>query len=459
MLLLILGQTFVGEEVVSSRFLEEINRIEKPLYSISGADSLIEGLYRSRQFGQIIKRYSSSTSPVYRLLVAEALYYTGDYPGADSIYSIILRSDADTLIKEMALLSKGWTYYRRNLYERALEISGRISDTSLLYSASLLKALSSIALKDYSTAYSALDGFDTPEALLVRGYATYMLGNYDLALKSLNRLYELYPNSPLAPYALFRIATIYLKTGYVDDAVRYLWLILEEYPDFELRPQAYYILARTLYQEKRYEELADVVRDFLKEYPENDYVPSIKRYITQAYTSGPYIVDEDYPYYHFLEGYLNYEKGNCGTAIEHLERYLRSRERRYFIFFRRYSEDPFVSDALLYVAKCYLKLGDTSSAENYLKKCRDYRCRIELSKMYFERGDYDAVIKLLSKHRDEKLPLKYKAEIYYLMGASYARKGDVERAKGLLRRSEMIYREVGSREEIDRVRRELESLK
>ncbi len=458
MILLLVSQTFVGEEVVSSRFLEEINRIEKPLYSVSSGDSTLDGLYRSRRFREIIKLYSSRLEPVYRLFVGEAHYYLGDYPGADSLYSLVLRENADTLTKEMALLSKGWTYYRRGLYERSLDIARRVSDTSLEYVARLLEALSSIALKDYFTAYRALEGFETPEALLVRGYATYMLGNYDLVLKALNRLYELYPNSPLAPYALFRIATVYLKTGYVDDAIRYLSLILEEYPNFELRPQAYYILAKTLYQEKRYEELADVVRDFLKEYPESDYVPVIKKYLLDAYSSEPYMVDEDYPYYHLLEGYVNYEKGNCGTAIEHLERYLRSQERRYFIFFRRYSNDPFVPDALLYVSRCYLKLGDEVSAENYLKKCHDYRCRIELSKIHFGRGDYDGVIKLLSRYRDEKLPLEDKAEIYYLLGASYARKGDVEKAKRLLRRAEVIYKEVGNREDIERVRRELKGL-
>ncbi len=459
MILLILSQTFVGEEVVSSRFLEEIEKIEKPLYSVSSGDSILDGLYRNRRFGEIIRGYSSRLEPVYRFFVGEAHYYLEDYSRADSLYSLVLREDADTLLKEMALLSKGWIYYRRGLPERALEISERVSDTTLSYIANLLKALSSIASKDYSSAYSALEGFETPEALLVRGYATYMLGNYDLALKALNRLYELYPNSPLAPYALFRIATIYLKTGYVDDAIRYLSLILEEYPDFELRPQAYYILAKTLFEERRYEELADVVRDFLKEYPDSDYVPVMKRYLLQAYSSEPYMVDEDYPYYHLLEGYVGYEKGNCGTAIENLERFLRSQERRYFIFFRRYSDDPFVPDALLYVSRCYLRLGDVKSAETYLKKCHDYRCRLELSRIYFDRGDYDGVIKLLSKYRDEKLPLEYKAEIYYLLGASYARKGDVDRAKGLLRRAEVIYKEVGKREDIEKVKRELEALK
>ncbi len=459
MISILLAQTFVGEEVVSSRFLEEINRIEKPLYSVSSGDSTLDELYRGRRFRDIIKIYSSRHEPVYRLFVGEAHYYSGDYSGADSLYSLILRGDADTLIKEMALLSKGWTYYRRGLYERALDISGRVSDTSLDYIASLLRALSSIALKDYSTAYSALEGFETPEALLVRGYATYMLGNYDLVLKALNRLYELYPNNPLAPYALFRIATVYLKTGYVDDAIRYLSLIIEEYPDFELRPQAYYILAKTLFEERRYEELADVVRDFLKEYPDSDYVPVMKMYLLRAYSSEPYIVDEDYPYYHLLEGYVNYKKGNCGSAIEHLERYLRSQERRYFIFFKRYSNDPFVPDALLYVSRCYIGLGDTETAESYLKKCHDYRCSIELSRIYFDRGDYDRVIKLLSRYRDDKLPLEDKAEIYYLLGASYARKGDTGKAKSLLRRAEVIYREVGRKEDIEKVRRELEALK
>jgi len=459
MILLILSQTFVGEEVVSSRFLEEIEKIEKPLYSISSGDSVLDGLYRNRQFKEIIKGYSSRFEPVYRFFVGEAYYYQRDYSRADSLYSLVLREDADTLLKEMALLSKGWIYYRRGLPERALEISERVSDTSLSYIASLLKALSSIALKDYSSAYSALEGFETPEALLVRGYATYMLGNYDLALKALNKLYELYPNSPLAPYALFRIATIYLKTGYVDDAVRYLSLILKEYPDFELRPQAYYILAKTLFNEKRYEELADVVRDFLKEYPESVYVPTMKMYLIKAYTSEPYMIDEDYPYYHFLEGYRNYKLNNCGTAIEHLERFLKSQERRYFIFFRRYSSDPFVPDAILYLSKCYTRLGDTKSAENYLKKCGDYRCRIELARIYFNEGKYGTVIRMLSKYKDAKIPLKDKADVYYLLGASYARKGDVAKAKSYLKRAEMMYKEVGNREDIEKVKRELKALK
>ncbi len=459
MILLILSQTFVGEEVVSSRFLEEIEKIEKPLYSISTGDTLLDSLYRSRKFDGIIRTYSSRVEPLYRFFVGEAYYYRRDYPKADSLFSLVIRGDADTLLKEMSLLSKGWIYYRRGLHERALDIADRISDTSLAYVASLLKALASVALKDYASAYSALQGFETPEALLVRGYATYMLGNYDLALKALNRLYELYPNSPLAPYALFRIATIYLKTGYVDDAIRYLTLILEEYPDFELRPQAYRILAKTLFDERRYEELADVVRNFLTEYPRHDYVPVMKMYLIRAYTAEPYIVDEDYPYYHFLEGYRNYSLNNCGTAIEHFERFLKSQERRYFIFFRRYSSDPFVPDAILYLARCYAQLGDTKSAEKYLKKCGDYRCRIELARIYFDQGKYDRVIRLLTRYRDAKIPLRDKADIYYLLGASYARKGDVSRAKSLLKRAELMYKEVGSRDDIERVKKELKALK
>jgi len=457
MILLLLSQTFVGEEVVSSRFLEEIERIEKPLYAISSGDTVLDRLYRERKFDRILRKYATADRPIVKFVVGEAYYYRGDYAKADSIYSKVYREDTGSL-REMALLSKGWIYYKRGLYDNALRMAEEVEDTSLDYPAGLLKALAYIAKKDYASAFSSLKDYETPEALLVKGYSTYMLGNYDLALEALNRLYELYPENRLAPYALFRIATIYLKTGYSDDAVRYLSIILDEYPQFELRPQAYFILAKTLFNERRYEELADVVERYFDEYPRGDYVETMKRYLLQAYLQEPYLFDENYRYYHFLEGYRNYTLGNCGSAIEHLERFLKSQERRYFIFFRRYSSDPLVPDAILYLAQCYARLGDTASAEKYLKKCNSPRCRIELANIYFDQGKYSKVISMLERYKDTQMPMKEKAKLYYLLGAAYARKGEVGKAKRYLKRAEILYKEVGGKEDIERIREELRNL-
>lgn len=452
MIFLLLSQSIVGEEVVSSRFLQEIKQIEKPLYPISVSDTLLNRLYHSRDFAPIVDLYGDSALPIEgSLVLAEALYYLGDLKRADSLFSYIVRTSDDSTISQMALLSKGWIYYKRGLYERAKEIADNINLPEITYHRDLLLSLSSIGLENYFDAYRFIKEYETPEALLIQGYTTYSLGNYDVALKALHRLYELYPSHPLAPYALMRLSVVYLKTGFVDDAIRYLNLLLNEYPHFQLRPQAYLILANTLFKERRFEELADIVYRFLSEFPKHDYVGRMKELLLRAYQIEQFFVDETYPYYHMLEGYRNYILGNCAVAVEHLKSFLKSQERRFLIFFKRYSGDPFVPDALLYIARCYRRLGDFDTAISYLKKCPSLECKLELADLYIEMKRPDEALRILKSFEREDVPLIQKGRAYLLMGIAYKNKGDIEKAKLYLRKAELILKEVGTGEDIKRL--------
>ena len=454
MILILLSQNIVGEEVVSSRFLQEIKKIEKPLYPVSLSDTLLQSLYRSRRFSDIIRIYSDSIlGPEERLILGEAYYYTGEISRADSIFSNVLRESKDSVLLQMALLSKGWVYYRRNLYHRSADIAGRIDLPELKYHRDLLLALSSIGLDRYSDAFGYIKDYETPEALLIQGYTTYSLGNYDMALKALHRLYELYPSHPLAPYALMRMAIIYIKTGFVDDAIRYLNLLLDEYPHFELRPQVYLMLASTLFRENRYEELADVVPRFLKEFPSHDYVERIKDFLLKAYEKEQFFVDETYPYYHLLEGYRNYRNGKCAIAVEHFGQFLKGQERRFLFFFKRYSNDPFVPDALLYAARCYRKMGEPDVAISYLKKCSSIACKLELAEIYIDMGKFNRALKVLKPYEGRDIPLLEKGRIYLLMGIAYRGMGDKEKAKQYMRKAELILKEAGSGEDIKKLMR------
>ncbi len=444
MILFLLAQALVDEEIVAKGYVQEIDRIEKPLFNVEYDEVELNKLYQQRKFKEGVKRYKQPKTNEQRFFLAEAYYYLKSYDRADSLYSLLRE---DERFGKYATIGKAWIMYRKQLYSEAEKLLQDL-DTLLL-------ALIKFKTGNYSKAYLLASGLNTPEGLFIAGVSAYNLSNFDLALSAFQKLYTDHPSSKFVPYALLRIAQIYIRTNFLDDAVKYLKLLVDNYRDFHLRDVALYTLIYNLYNTKNVGMFMKYAFIFLEDYPRHRYLDEVKLMLKQVYLENSEYVDVPERYENYLKGYLNFANERFAVASEYYRRFVKENERK-FLFITRYTENPFLNDAFLELGISLMKLKNYDEAIDYLKKCKTSMCIFQLGVAYYEKGDYTRSVRTLRKLANMDIPPKLMADAYFYIGLNYMKLGDTEKKKDYLNRALRLYMEAGYEGEADKVRKFLE---
>ncbi len=99
-------------------------------------------------------------------------------------------------------------------------------------------------------------------------------GRSNFALQSFYDLSQKYPDSPLAPMAVFEMGTMYAANGEYGEAVKSFDRVLEQFGDNPMRKNAQYYKAEQLAGLKRNADAAKEFNSFAKQYPGDDLTPA-----------------------------------------------------------------------------------------------------------------------------------------------------------------------------------------
>ncbi len=423
------------EEQIESDFISELNKIQKPFFNID------DSLYKMRKFDLILRVYRNPKHDKEKLILAEAYYYKKDYKNADILYSEIINKSKDSNLILLSKKAKAWILYHMGLYQSVIEN---------YQNDSLLLALSYIRLKNYALSYNISNNYSSDTFLFISAYSAYLLKNYDFAINSFEKLYQNYPNSPFAPYGIYRMGIIYFNTDFYDKAIKYFSIILNNYKNFSFYQNAIYLNAYSYYKLSNYEKSYEQILILIKNYPNDDITKLAKNLLKEVYLQRPDIIDENAEYYDYLKAYKLYRENKCNSAIEVYKVFINSKQRTIF-FFKTTIDDAFINDAYFEMANCYKQIGDYKSAINYFKNCKLADCKYELAVSLYLNKDYPNAIRAFDKLLKDKNFIPKFAEINYYIGLSYLNMNKKQVAKDYLNKAKALYSEASNNEKVKEI--------
>ena len=165
---------------------------------------------------------------------------------------------------------------------------------------------------------------------------------FDSALKLYERIFNEYPNSPLADSALFRVAVNAENSYDFDKAVTQYQRLVKDYPASKNREAAMFNAARLLEAQQRYDESAAAFLKYADTFPSS----------------------EDAPKNQFRAALIYEKQENWRKEIGALDEFVKK-------FAKNSAQSELVVDAKKRIADAYQKLGDDKAARNAYEAAAD----------------------------------------------------------------------------------------
>ncbi len=397
-----------------------------------------------RGFADFIKAYSQHPkSADAQFWMAEALYRLGDYPAALAGYEKTLAS-GNAERKEQAMYGIGWSYFKEQNFEKAVESFERLiaayPNGPMTLDARLRIGDAYFELKDYTRAegtyrvvmrlYPMAPGVDY--AYYQLGQALFRQNALAEAYKQFELLIKTFPNSDLADDAQYALGWMDFQSKEFPDAIDEFQKLIKNYPHSELVPRAYYSTGDAYYNLKKYPEAIGAYREVVSRFPNSSSVADALngiQYCLAAEGKGKEAVKvtEEYLKSHpnsaigeeleLRKGELSYGQGDYKGA-----------ERQYRQFLSQYPGSKNVATALYWIAKCQRAEGRNQDAvatlENAVKTGNAQPETIaqslyELGDIYSEQKQYDRAFAAYTKIGKDYKGSGLYPEALYRLGELY----------------------------------------
>ncbi len=216
--------------------------------------------------------------------LAEAYYYTGNYPEAEEFYHRVIMEYPDDDVAPFAEIGYGFTLAHIGRYEEAIRAFKHLiehypDDTLISPYAQYGLATVYFNSKDYDKALALFEHIVktysekadlASNALYYTGLAYYQLGYYLQAIKSWERLLSEYPQSEKVALAALRAGDTYYKAAEYDKAIALFRWITQRFPNSEEARTAQLMIAQAYYNRKDFDKAIEEFTKFLELYPDDE---------------------------------------------------------------------------------------------------------------------------------------------------------------------------------------------
>lgn len=280
--------------------LESISKLKNPGSSILAAklqllfnkamDKMASGDYDEvpRLLTDVISldRYDHTTATEAFFWRGEAYYRLNELSRAETDYRRYLAQTGNRKTRSVSLSNYGlgYVYYRNQDYDKAwpyfrtvVDLNDNtgagndiIADASLRTADCLFYGRQYDAAKEYYTTAINLDMGIGDYALYQTALVNGLQRKYDLKIQDLNRLLDMYPESPYVPSALYEQGRAYQQTDKSQDAVRVYRRIKSDYPGTDLARKASAESALIYYQTGDYDYAIEAYKEVIAKYPGSD---------------------------------------------------------------------------------------------------------------------------------------------------------------------------------------------
>lgn len=280
--------------------LESISKLRNPGTSILAAklqllfkkamDQMASGDYDGvpKLLTDVISldRYDHKTATEAFFWRGEAYYRMNELSRAETDYKRYLAQAGDRRTRSVSLSNYGlgYVYYRNQEYDKAwpyfrtvVDLNDNtgvgndiIADACLRTADCLFYGRQYDAAKEYYTTAINLNMSIGDYALYQTALVNGLQRNYDRKIQDLNRLLDMYPESPYVPSALYEQGRAYQQTDKSRDAVRVFSRIKSDYPGTDLARKASAESALIYYQNGNYDDAIEAYKEVISKYPGSD---------------------------------------------------------------------------------------------------------------------------------------------------------------------------------------------
>lgn len=246
-----------------------------------------------------LKRLPESKSPwrgrSYYFL-AEAYFYTRDYPDARKLYTRVRDEYGESGLTPEALNGVGWCLLQEGKYDAALEELQKVeagwgNDTSAVISAKFGKGIALYNSTDY---LKALDEFETLDrdypgtetagaGVFFSGLCYYRLEYYAQALKAWEAVLADYKKNHKAPDAAMQMGETYFRALQYDKAIASYRVVLDDYPTSPLVRDAQMSIANCYYNARQDDDAIREYQKFRDLYPRDSMAVDALKGIQASY--------------------------------------------------------------------------------------------------------------------------------------------------------------------------------
>lgn len=217
------------------------------------------------------------------LLMAESAYFLKHYDLAKENYNRVHSEQPDDL-SEKAQLGLAWIAFYEQGVDAAIDEFRALKNTLSNPNKPAARYGFATALfhrEEYAAALQEYpvqpDDQQQPEnaALVARSAyhvaeCYYRLQQYADAIDTWEKMAIEFPQSPMAPDALFQAADLYFRANYFEDADSVLTKIIRKYPGNPVAAESHLRLAQSAYNAEKYELAINRYQQFLDKYPDHE---------------------------------------------------------------------------------------------------------------------------------------------------------------------------------------------
>lgn len=254
-----------------------------------------EGDYeRSVAFGHVFLKEIKSFSfwaGLFKLYLADALYYTGHLEEAQNLYTDVFQNYK---IKRLLLYAEeglAWAYLNEGRDKEALKLFEALEgvtseDTSFIISTHMGYGVAAFNVGDYELALKHFAALEltfpelvktVPELLYYKGLTYYALKYYGDAVKAWEDMISYFPNSSLTVEAAKRAGETYYMAGEYTKALNIFNWLLDHHPDYPETPRIVFLIGMSYYNMKNFDEALKIFENFITKYPDHPLVGEAKR--------------------------------------------------------------------------------------------------------------------------------------------------------------------------------------
>jgi len=408
----------------------------------------------SKAFAGFISAYEKHPKSLdARFWLAESEYQRGNYATAQKEYQVVAQT-TQAEKREDAMYGAGWSLYKQNEFNKALEFFERLVATypngKFTFDARLRIGDCYFFLKEYSKAAGSYRAtirmFPKQESI---DYAYYQLGqtyyrsgDHSEAVQQFGSLMRTFPKSNLAADAQYSIGWIHFQNKRYSESILEFQKLIQTYPSSEVVARAHYSIGDAYYNQQKYAAAEKAYRETINRFPESSYVLDAVSGIQycliaqgrQKEALG--VVDS------FVGQHPSLASSEA-LMLKKAELYYAQREydqasREYRAFAERFPKSNNAPSAWYWAGKSLRSLGRLSESATSLENAGSHpqvvekiavQALLEAGEVHIEQKRYDRAIAVLSDIEKKYPKSDGASEAVYLRGVVFRINGDAMEAR------------------------------
>lgn len=316
--------------------------------------------------------------------LAEAYFRSDMLRNAIDKYETLIARYPKNPFLEDALYGLGWSYFRLKNFKKSTEIFSKLikefPDSKYRVEVWLRQGDGYYVLKDFGNAiesYRKVVSLNpTPEEVQYARYqichSLYRLGNLNSAYDEAIDFIKRFPNSNLAPNAMYLSAWIRFQQENYSEAINSFNYLIDAFPNSLLVPRAKFAIADAFYNQNKFEEAIEKYKEIVGNYPTSPLVADALRGIQYCYVA----LGDPQAGLNFADDYITRNPESpfaAEFAIRKGESLFTTKNYKDAItefnnFIQKFPENPKKVEAIFWMAKSYSSIGDFENAVKYFNE-------------------------------------------------------------------------------------------